>query len=914
VQNYRKSSYDLKGKLNELPAKLDFSSGMPTFPYAYTSVFIVLALPGIFFAVLGVACCLPCWCMKTCGEITACCCKGKGICGTCNDFFCGCRSCPLPTGLCRWGPVGDYGTFFPFAKFERNTDLKDDEKSGCGLCAGTLIEPNEGESYHERDDFFSERRKPMERRCSIPNIVWLVIIVLCGALICAFSVWGSVQLGGMITGITGAIEEGNCVVEDGLDIVEELQKPLANISSIGENVAMAMDKIAKRGVPFSDEMKAITQRLTTLAAEINGDPCDFLSTTFTTAETQHSLDNTGARYPSAKMRDASQKTSAAASEASATQSGVDAIVSAATTIKGVAKMLNSTLKTAVTAASAAMGGPMLDLMKGTVRPINTQVSDYLGQVEEWQGRTTTALYVLIFIIVFAIIFTSIAWLVTTELYECAQKAGEKKINETLDVEMVEKQGDIIGEPEASGEMEDDESYVVAAAQPLDEEIEVEAVGTCGDCVCTIFQLTSIWSMHILHFIGWVIMMCTFIAAAFFSPLTVLVSDTCTIVNHVADHPIMWLNSPSSPVKNQSLVIDLVSACMDVTDGNMLKALGVADQLNQVSSMDIGSGTAIDVDALMVFSTITPMLDAINAMNNADLGWGVSQQIGNELLTQPQVDAVYQLNLDLNNETTGTLAADTSNFCTHANAYKKNFPACGGAVCEDMPGYGVNRGLKNFWGDNTYPQGELWAPKGNVPCSYCPQANWDGCSAYSGLTNAECYPPNTNVQCAPYAQGTAAPKRDALLALNVKHQCTNNLINSWEQEAQAISDDIANLKTRLSAFSTDLTTTIPASLMPINGNINRMVKLGSCSFLRTRLNGGLESVCGDFLGGLQAMSVNLTLIAVSFLVMLAVMSNCAIQRFRMYDVACWQHNATRGCSGAPEAEASSTVAPEPVAEF
>jgi hypothetical protein len=80
-----------------------------------------------------------------------------------------------------------------------------------------------------------------------------------------------------------------------------------------------------------------------------------------------------------------------------------------------------------------------------------------------------------------------------------------------------------------------------------------------------------------------------------------------------------------------------------------------------------------------------------------------------------------------------------------------------------------------------------------------------------------------------------------------------------------------------------------------------------------MNGGMTSVCGTFLGGLTAMSVNLTLIAFAFLVMLMVISNCAITRFRMYDVACWQHNATRGCSSAPEAEESASVAPAPDAD-
>jgi hypothetical protein len=826
VQNYRKSSYDLRGKLDTLPDKLDFSSGYPEFPAAYTSVFVVLALPGIIFAILGVVCCFPCWCGKTCGEITACCCGGKGCFGGCNDYFLGCTPCPFPTGACRWGPVADYGTFFPFSKFERNPNLQGDEKSGCLCCAGKLIELGEGESYHERDDYFSERKKPMERRCSIPNIVWLIFIVLSGVLICAFAVWGSVQLDLMMNGIADAIDEASCVVEDSIMLTQDIQKPLMNISKIGGDASANMKVVVTNAGDLDEVFAAIGADLTTLAATIKSDPCNFLATGFSTAETTSSENANGARYPSVEMLSASTLVETLGQELTNAKGGVESMVSSLDTVNTVADALNTTIKTAVAAASKALGGPMVDLLIGSVRPINSKVGKYLGDVKEYQGHTSTALYVLIFIVVIAIVFVSISWLVLTELYECCQKAGEKKINATLngDVEMVDVEGDVVGgDKEASGESDDDGDVdFVSVAQPIDEEIEVKAVGTCGDCLCTMFQLTSIWSMHTLHTIGWIIMMLTFIAAAFFSPLTVLVSDSCTIIDHVASNPQLWLNSPSSPVKNETLVLNLVGACLDVNDGNMLKALGVDKQLDIVSMMDTSNGTSLDVGGLLTFGSLSVMTSTINGLTNRELGWGSGSPpgpIGDEL---------------------GLLSSEMG---------------------------------------TTY--------------------TYDDCNGPA---------PDNNGQCAPGATGTAATKRDDVMSMIDVYTCTANHIQSIQTEAARIDTALSTFKTRMSSVQVDLSAVVPSATEPIQDNINHMIALGSCSFLRKRLNGGLTSVCGDFLQGLTNMAVNLTLIAFTFLFMLMILSNCAIQRFRMYDVACWRHSATRGCPGGSK-EDSATIAPE-----
>ena len=784
VQNYRKGSYDLRANLATLPSELDFSTGYPAFPTAYSSVFVVLALPGIIFAVLGVACCLPCWCMKTVGENTAQCCgplRGKGCCGACNDYVCGCRSLPFPSGTCRWGPVGDYGTFFPFAKFERNPNLtQDDIPSGCGLCKGTVVALEEGASYHDRDDFYSERSKKMEKRFSIPNLVWLAIIVACGVLICAFAIWGSVQLGLMIAGISATIEEGNCIVEDAINLVEEINKPLANISSIGQSVALNMQTVVAAAGDLGTEFAAIGTAMTALATATTADGCGFLATTFTTTETAATVSATSARYPSVDMITAAAVVTAAATEISAAQSVVDTMVGQLSMLTGVTDALNTTLVAAVDMASTITAGPMVDLLKDTVRPINMQIADYLGIVQEWQGATTTLLYVLIFIIVALTVATSVAWLITTELYECVQKKEEQEISANINgegfdngdedyggeadgVELVEP----VGATEASGDSSDGlDAYtttvapVIAEVDHGDKEDEVEvAVGTCGDCICTIFQLSAIWTMHVIHFIGWSIMMGTFVAAAFFSPLTVLVSDSCTIMAHVANNPAVWLDSPSSPVKNITLAIDLVASCMDVENGNMLSALGVADQLNIVDMMDTGNGTSLDLTSSLDFSQIATMVSTVNALSNADLGWGTAV---------PPAPIASKL-AELNTNTGGSY--------TDAN-----------------------------------------------------------CAAASNADK-----PDNNGACAPGASGSAETSRDDLIELNIINTCTVTQIASLKTDAAAIQVSVDAFKARMTQLQNDLNSAIPAAIGPITDNINALVGLGTwCVASRVRCTPLLHS--------------------------------------------------------------------------
>ena len=767
VQNYRKGSYDLRGQLDTLPAQLDFSSGYPTFPTAYSSVFVVLALPGIIFAILGVACCFPCWCMKTCGENSAQCCgalRGKGCCGTCNDYLCGCRSLPFPSGICRWGPVGDYGTFFPFAKFERNPNLtQDDIPSGCGLCKGTVVELEEGQSYHDRDDFYSERSKKMEKRFSIPNLVWLAIIVACGILICAFAIWGSVQLGLMVDGITSTIEQGNCIVEDAINLVEEINKPLTNISTIAQTVALNMQTVVTNAGDLGTEFAAIGTAMSALAAKATADPCGFLSTTFSTPETASTASNTNARYPSVNMRTFGVVVETAATEVTATAATVDVMVAQLSMLTSITDALNTTLVAAVGMASTVTAGPMVNLLKDTVRPINIQIAGYLGQVQQWQGATTTLLYVLIFIIVALTIATSAAWLVTTELYECVQKKEEQEISANMGyaesdekyeaggIELVEPAGAI----EASGDSSDTAdvvTYSTTVAPAIaevdhgnkDDEVE-EAVGTCGDCVCTVFQLSAIWTMHIIHFVAWGIMMGTFVAAAFFSPLTVLVSDSCTIIEHVADHPKLWLDSPSSPVANVTLAIDLVASCMDVENGNMLSALGVADQLNIVDMMDTGNGTSIDLTSELDFTQVLTAMDtASNSLSNSDLGWGTAS---------PPAPISTKL-VDLN----------------------------------------------NF---------------GNGPFTI------SNCAATSDSDK-----PDNNGACAPSATGSEAGVRDDLITLSIINTCTSAHIASLQTDKDAIKVSIAAWKSRMTQLQADLNSAIPDAIGPISDNVNALVGMGS----------------------------------------------------------------------------------------
>ena len=195
----------------------------------YLTSLIYITIPSLLVLIAAFLCVLPCWFLKTCGECSACICNGKGCCGLCNDYFCGFACCPsfgLFDGFCRFGPIADYPTFGCFADYERDPNTLDlvDSELQCAQKCGNPVELEEGHEYHGRKGCFAQRKKPMESRCAIPNVFWLVCMILATCAIYACGISGQVFATQMIDGITSVVKEGNCAVADAIDFVERIAK------------------------------------------------------------------------------------------------------------------------------------------------------------------------------------------------------------------------------------------------------------------------------------------------------------------------------------------------------------------------------------------------------------------------------------------------------------------------------------------------------------------------------------------------------------------------------------------------------------------------------------------------------------------------------------------------------------------
>ena len=127
----------------------------------------------------------------------------------------------------------------------------------------------------------------------------------------------------------------------------------------------------------------------------------------------------------------------------------------------------------------------------------------------------------------------------------------------------------------------------------------------------------------------------------------------------------------------------------------------------------------------------------------------------------------------------------------------------------------------------------------------------------------------------------------------------------------LKTDAAALKVLVDALDADMLSLQSAiasaqgAMEPVVENIDALYSAGSCAFARRRINGILHNTCGDVLAGVSALGVSLLLIGIALYIFLFVLHNCAIARFRMYDVGCWKHQRTDGCC----AKDYSEVAPE-----
>jgi hypothetical protein len=75
----------------------------------------------------------------------------------------------------------------------------------------------------------------------------------------------------------------------------------------------------------------------------------------------------------------------------------------------------------------------------------------------------------------------------------------------------------------------------------------------------------------------------------------------------------WLNTPGSPFANQTMMTNTVEACMDTANGNMLDAIGIAEQIASFTNVSFGDTSSLDIEGLD-FSSINTMVTEVNALS------------------------------------------------------------------------------------------------------------------------------------------------------------------------------------------------------------------------------------------------------------------------------------------------------------
>ena len=508
------------------------------------------------------------------GECTACplcCMAGKGCCGRCNDFFCGCAKCPhfgICDGWCRYGPIADYPTFGCTANYEHDPNYSEDDAA----CGGTKIELDDGQEYHERDDVFGQRMKPMESRCAIPNIVWLALMFAFGVGTYVCGITGQLNTLTMIDGMKTTAEEGGCIIADSIDFVESIHSPIKNITSEARQVIWNTNDAIVQAQNLGTSLTEIGTAMTALKTHINLDSCSFVT---------HGI---LASWPPTSLADAATAVgTAAAAVNTAAANIVETLDDTLGSVQIMLQSVNGTLSTAVASANEQID-PMMELLRDTLSPINGQIATYIDIITTWQGTFVQVLFGLIFGLAGVIVLFSIIWLAFTEFYECEQK----------------KETSATGVGEADGE---------------DDEDEPRAHG-CKDCFCAVFQINCIAVHHLLYVTGWTMMMLCFIIALVFNPVTIVMSDACVTIDHFAQHSTQWLTSPGSQFANETLMIDALGSCMDIQSGNLLGALGIQDVLGSFTNVSFGDASAVDVN--VDFSEVDTMKQTTDAITLADV--------------------------------------------------------------------------------------------------------------------------------------------------------------------------------------------------------------------------------------------------------------------------------------------------------
>ena len=474
----------------------------------YVTSLIFITVPSLLVLLAAFICVIPCWCSKLCGEWSACICDGKGCCGLCNDYFCGTACCPnfgLFDGACRFGPIADYPTFGCCAHYERdpNTLELEDSELQCAQKCGSPVELEEGEEYHSRDDFFAQRKKPMESRCALPNVFWLGCMVLATCAIYACGITGQVYATQMIDGISSVVTEGNCAVADAIDFVERIAKPITNISTLVGAVISDTRATIASAASLGPQLTAISAAMTTFAATMRADTCGLAT-------------YNGNSWPPATLETpASTVDSTASTITSISEGPVDTLDATLGSLDSTLVTANETLATVVVAAKKVTDGAIMEFLKDTISPINGKVSEYVDLVVNWQGITVRVLFSVLWGFTALVVAVAVVWLVMTELYECQQKKAESA--GALD--------NIGGPHEAEG---DDEA--------VEEVKSHKCSGWCSDCLCACFQISMVSTMHILHFAGWIMMVLALIISLVFNPMSIIMSDACVAGEHFVLHP------------------------------------------------------------------------------------------------------------------------------------------------------------------------------------------------------------------------------------------------------------------------------------------------------------------------------------------------------------------------------------------
>lgn len=186
------------------------------------------------------------------------------------------------------------------------------------------------------------------------------------------------------------------------------------------------------------------------------------------------------------------------------------------------------------------------------------------------------------------------------------------------------------------------------------------------------------------------------------------------------------------------------------------------------------------------------------------------------------------------------------------------------------------------------------------------------NCYSTAASAACTPTSAaGCTCAPDAtfsgsstSSQIATARDAVIELWDKKACVSTFIGTLQTEGGALKALVDVLEADMLVLQNAIGSA-QGAMAPVVENIDVVYSVGSCAFARRRMNGILTNTCEDVLGGVSALGASLLLIGIALYVFLFLLHNCAIARFRMYDVGCWKHDRTDGCC----AKDYSEVAPE-----